>query len=225
MVSKDQEGKKRKERIFLKLVLGLELPISKKFMSQETNLRKKGLLQHRSTDEYSLGIYRVPVPLKKVSAFGSRLISPAHRDIFKNAVDFYVPTGTEVTAPAGGTVCELIEGFEGHGISTRYWFRGNGITLACPNGEYVWLEHMQHRFATRLGLKLGQKVRAGSVIGISDNTGFSEHPHVHIEVLKFTGKRKTKAALADYRNYLSKRIRFNRRDIPFDLYREEDRGR
>jgi hypothetical protein len=44
---------------------------------------------------------------------------------------------------------------------------------------------------------------------------------VHMEVLKFIGDPKSKESLEDYRNYITKKIRFDVRDIPFDLYQKE----
>jgi len=192
-------------------------------MDQGANLIKDGLLQDMSTDEYSEGVYRAPVPMEKVSAFGSHFISPAHQKALKNSVDFYLPVGIKVIAPADGTISKIIEDSGVHGISTAYWFKGNGIGMVCPNGENIWLEHLQHGFATRLGIRVGQSVKEGDVIGISGNTGFTENPHLHMELSKFIGDSESEDSQDNYMNYVTKRIRFSAEDIPFDLYKKEER--
>lgn len=222
--TKHPENKKTEELLQKLVVVGSELPISRKFMAQRDNVEKEGLVPQRFTEDYSIGVYKVPVSLDKVSAFGSHFISPAHQKGLKNAVDFYVPDGTEMIAPASGTISSFIERFNIHGITTKYWLYGNDLVITCPNGERVWLEHLQHGFATKLGIKVGQKVKAGDIIGISGNTGFSENPHVHMDVLEFIGNQNSKTSIEDYMNYITKKIRFDTKDIPFDLYaKEQDR--
>jgi murein DD-endopeptidase MepM/ murein hydrolase activator NlpD len=211
-------------RLLKKLVAkGAPLPIGKRFMDQKVNVVKERLVLDKSTDEYSDGVYRTPVPMGKVSAFGSHFISPAHQKSLKNSIDFYVPVGIRIIAPADGTVSRIIENSNVHGISTAYWLKGNSISIKCTNGEYIWLEHLQRGFATKLGIRVGRKVKAGDVIGISGNTGFTENPHVHMELNKFIGNPKSKASLDNYMNYMTRRARFSKRDIPFDLYKKEAR--
>ncbi len=201
-----------------------KLPISKENMATKSNIRRNNLTpKYTAPDVYTDGVYRTPVPMEKVSAFGSHFISPAHQGGIRHAVDFYVPEGTEVRAPAAGTVIRFKEDSDAHGLTKRYWLLGNDILIKCSNGEYVSLEHLQHNFATKLGLGAGQRVGQGEIIGISGVTGYAEFPHVHTEVLKFVGNARSKASLANYKNYVTKKIRFSRKDIPFDLYREESR--
>jgi murein DD-endopeptidase MepM/ murein hydrolase activator NlpD len=206
-------------------VRGSVLPVGKRFIGQKTKVIKGGLVSDRSTDEYSDGTYRTPVPMNRVTSFGSRFISPAHQKSLKNSVDFYVPVGVRITSPADGTISNVIENSNVHGISIDYWLKGNGIGITCPNGERIWLEHLRHGFATKLGIRTGQKVKAGDVIGISGNTGFSENPHVHMELNKFVGDCQSKDSPYNYMDYVTEKIRFSADDIPFDLYKKEVRRR
>ena len=194
--------------ILRKLVArGSALPVGAKFMAQKANVLKEKLVPARVSSAYSKGVYRTPVGMGAVTAFGSRCISPAHQLGIRNAVDFYVPEGTPVRAPADGVISAVAEKSRSRGISTRYWLKGNGLCIRCANGERVWMEHMRHGFATELGIRVGQAVKACDRVGTSGNTGFTENPHVHMEVLKPGG------------GYVALKIRFDRRDIPFDLYR------
>ncbi|VVB77228.1 Peptidase family M23 [uncultured archaeon] len=129
-----------------------------------------------------------------------------------------------LTAPASGTIDKFRQKSAVHGTSTDFWLKGNGLGIMCDKGEYVWLEHLQTNFANELGLKPGQEVKAGEIVAISGNTGFTEKPHVHMEVLKLfdDGSPKREGHLTKHlKNYVALKISFDRRDIPFDLYYSE----
>jgi murein DD-endopeptidase MepM/ murein hydrolase activator NlpD len=190
-------------------------------MAQKGNIRAEGLVPQQSTTEYSISTCRTPVNMAKVTRFGSHFISPAHQGGIQNAVDFYTPNGTAVRAPATGVICGLVEKFDAHGLTKKYWLMGNELKIKCKNGEYILLEHLQCGFAKKLNIKIGQKVSACEVVGMSGDTGFAEFPHVHMEVQKFIGDVRSKRSVADYKNYITKKIRFDSRDIPFDLYLKE----
>lgn len=138
---------------------GSILPIGAEFMAQKANVLRERLVPARASSAYTKGVYRTPVAMGAVTAFGSRHISPAHQLGIRNAVDFYVPDGTPVRAPAGGVVSAIAEGSRSSGISTKYWLKGNGLGIRCANGERIWMEHMRHGFATELGIEVAQEVR------------------------------------------------------------------
>jgi murein DD-endopeptidase MepM/ murein hydrolase activator NlpD len=198
------------------------LPISQEFKDMARRVSEKTFVPEQETSEYTCWIYKTPVDMEKVTSFGSGYISPTHQKGMKNAVDFYVPEGTDVRAPAEGVVARIYEKSKVHGTTLDYWLKGNAVLIKCAWNEYVWLVHLQHNFATELGLKAGQKVNRGEKIGMSGNTGFTENPHVHMEVLKFTGDPGSKKSLGIHRNFISKRIAFDW-ELPFDLYLEEQR--
>ncbi|VVB76947.1 Peptidase family M23 [uncultured archaeon] len=197
------------------------LPVGEKFMAQKANVLKENLVPTHVSYEYTKGTYRTPVQMGVVTAFGSRFISPAHQRGIRNSVDFYVPEGIQIRSPADGIINEIVENSKSSGMSTKYWLKGNGVGIKCPNGEHVWMEHLQHGFATKLGLKIGQEVKACDIVGISGNTGFTENPHIHMEVLRFTGDPSSNESVENGNNYVTLKIRFDERDIPFDLYLEE----
>ena len=80
--------------------------------------------------------------------------------------DFGVPTGTQINAAADGVV-------ERSYLSSSY---GETIILRHSDGGATLYAHLQTRSVTP-----GQTVTRGSQIGVSDNTGRSTGPHLHLE--------------------------------------------
>ena len=81
------------------------------------------------------------------------------------AVDYAAPTGTPVMTVGDGTVT-----FVGRGKGA-----GNYITIQHPNSYETSYLHLS-RFAK--GLKKGQRVSQGEVIGYVGSTGYSTGPHL-----------------------------------------------
>lgn len=81
-------------------------------------------------------------------------------------IDFGIPVGTEIVAPADGTVV-----FAGARIVTGY-------TLVIENapGVYTLFYHLSKNLKA-----VGDKVTAGEKVALSGNTGFSTGPHLHWE--------------------------------------------
>lgn len=86
-------------------------------------------------------------------------------------IDIPVATGTEVLAAHDGVVKELSETVS----------KGLGVVLYDPAQKIktVYWHHKENK------VKVGQLVKAGDLIAISDNTGYSTGPHLHFE-LKIT---------------------------------------
>lgn len=81
-------------------------------------------------------------------------------------VDYAAPIGTPVMAVGDGTV-------EFAGWQNGY---GNFIILQHRNGHATAYGHL-----SRIGVKKGQRVEQGSVIGAVGSTGVSTGPHLHFE--------------------------------------------
>src|SRR5690606_27957761 len=112
---------------------------------------------------------RVPLEFTRVSSgFGLRRHPVLNTMRGHKGVDYAAPTGTPIQATADGVV-------EQAGSQ-----RGYGNTLVLKHhGEYSTLYAHLSRFAP--GIKRGQKVSQGQVIGYVGSTGMATGPHLHYE--------------------------------------------
>lgn len=92
------------------------------------------------------------------------------------AYDVGIPQGTAVMAPTSGVIQETRpdRGRQSY---------GNLVVLRTDSGEQVYLAHL-----SAFGVRPGQRVQAGQVVGLSGNTGHSTGPHLHIEVRSREGR-------------------------------------
>ncbi|MCP2160698.1 Peptidase family M23 [Williamsia serinedens] len=88
---------------------------------------------------------------------------------FHGGVDFAAPLGTPIHAATDGIVREAgpAEGF------------GNWIQIEAPDGTITMYGHM---YDSGVGVRKGQHVEAGDIIGAVGSNGFSTGPHCHFEV-------------------------------------------
>jgi murein DD-endopeptidase MepM/ murein hydrolase activator NlpD len=87
---------------------------------------------------------------------------------FHAGIDIGVPEGTFVRATADGIVEYASDGRGGY---------GSVIFITHPSGYTTIYGHN-----SRLLVLAGQTVRAGDVIALSGNTGYSTGPHLHYEI-------------------------------------------
>ena len=89
-------------------------------------------------------------------------------------------TGRPVRAMFDGTVKRVYRSAK-PGNKNSTWApgrTGNGVLVANPDGEGNGYNHM----APVAGLKVGDKVKAGQVIGHNDRSGNQTGPHLHLEL-------------------------------------------
>jgi murein DD-endopeptidase MepM/ murein hydrolase activator NlpD len=116
-------------------------------------------------------LLRKPVTAGRfTSGFGPRRHPILKYRRMHNGVDWAAPTGTPIMAAGNGTVIEA-KWHSGYGRFTK---------IRHANGYVTHYAH-QSRFAK--GLKVGQKVRLGQIIGYVGSTGLSTGPHLHYEVV------------------------------------------
>ena len=85
------------------------------------------------------------------------------------ALDIGAPVGTHVKATMDGKV-----------VYAGWNDQGYGNLVIIENGPYrTYYAHL-----SKIPVSVGQQVAAGSVIGISGNTGNSTGPHLHYEIRK-----------------------------------------
>ncbi|MET8350956.1 MULTISPECIES: M23 family metallopeptidase [unclassified Micromonospora] len=83
-------------------------------------------------------------------------------------IDLALPSGTPIHAAAAGTVVQAGDASDGY---------GNSVFVDHGNG---YLTHYAHQ--SRIAVTVGQKVKAGQVIGYEGATGDATGPHLHFEV-------------------------------------------
>ena len=113
---------------------------------------------------------RSPLAFSRISSgFTPRRFHPIQqRWKAHNGVDYAAPTGTPIMATASGTV-------KFSGWQNGY---GNFVEIQHHSGYSTAYAHLS-RFAK--GVKVGQKVEQGDVIGYVGATGWATGPHLHYE--------------------------------------------
>ena len=112
---------------------------------------------------------RTAIKFTRISSrFGMRM-HPIHKKwVGHKGVDYAAPSGTPIHATADGTV-EFIGQQRGYG----------NVIILKNFGKYSTLYGHQSRFAK--GLKKGDRVQQGQLIGYVGSTGWATGPHLHYE--------------------------------------------
>jgi len=115
-------------------------------------------------------LLRTPIDgAKLTSGFGVRRHPIMGYTLMHRGVDFGAPVGTPIQAAGDGVV-------EQAGWNGAY---GNYIRVKHGNGYSTAYAHL-----SRLGVKAGQRVRQGQILGAVGTTGRSTGPHLHYEVVQ-----------------------------------------
>ncbi len=116
-------------------------------------------------------LLRTPVDGARItSGFGMRMHPLLGYSKMHKGVDFGAPTGTPIYAAGSGTIAEI----------TKNSSYGNYVRIR-HNGEYQTAYAHMSKFAK--GLKKGDRVKQGDVIGYVGATGRATGPHLHYEIL------------------------------------------
>jgi murein DD-endopeptidase MepM/ murein hydrolase activator NlpD len=111
----------------------------------------------------------MPVAGRPSSAYGARFDPIKKAEINHPGFDLAAPTGTQVSAAAGGTVTHA-------GPAGTY---GNLVTIRHADGFETRYAHL-----SSVDVQVGAKVESGQPIGKVGTTGYSTGPHLHFEVRK-----------------------------------------
>ncbi|HLF86496.1 MAG TPA: peptidoglycan DD-metalloendopeptidase family protein [Nitrospiria bacterium] len=103
------------------------------------------------------------------SGFGLRISPFTEKISMHSGLDIAARPDTPVMAPAGGRV--MFEGNDG-GL-------GNAVKIDHGYGIQSIYGHL-----SRTNVKIGQRIKRGSIIGFVGSTGLSTGPHLHYEVIQ-----------------------------------------
>lgn len=133
----------------------------------------------------SAGVYRLPyADGVTVKVFDD---AATHRPVGR--VDLFAVGGRgpySVVAAADGVVVAIQDGFsEQQSGRAAALCHNNYVWIAHPNGEWTNYSHIREGSATAgAHLTVGQRVRAGQVIGVEGAVGCAMLEHVHFEVAR-----------------------------------------
>jgi murein DD-endopeptidase MepM/ murein hydrolase activator NlpD len=110
--------------------------------------------------------------------------SEAHK-IYPHSIDYIVPIATPVRAAADGIIIDVKDNSDAGGEDQKFENDENFIEIRHKNDEYSYYGHIRKDGAF---VKIGEKVKAGQLIGESGNTGWRanlQEPHLHFMVGKY----------------------------------------
>ncbi|TAG70626.1 MAG: M23 family metallopeptidase [Oscillatoriales cyanobacterium] len=110
--------------------------------------------------------------------------STSHTGRAQYAIDYGVNLGTPVYAMRSGTVKRVIDAYSDTGGGPEKANQANLVTIEHDGGYRSAYLHLQRGFSSKVagGIKEGNTVKAGQLIGYSGNSGWSTGPHLHVEV-------------------------------------------
>ena len=126
------------------------------------------------------------------------------------SLDFIMDIGTKIMAARDGLVFRVKEDSNIGGPGPRYSRHANEIEVYHDDGSIAKYVHLKQGGSL---VAVGDRVKAGQVIGLSGNTGWSTGPHLHFEVIvptqmgyrsvptRFRGRDESEIALEEGRYY------------------------
>jgi len=105
----------------------------------------------------------------------------SHKGNAAYAVDFAMDIGTPVYAARSGTVVEVVQRHNRHGMGRKMRQYANYVIIEHSDktlGRYFHLKQ------NSVKVKLAQKIKKGDILALSGNTGRTSGPHLHFVVTK-----------------------------------------
>ena len=121
------------------------------------------------------------VDLIKVDAVGRR-----GNELRPLRLERYLGFGAPVLAPCSGTVVFVVDGLPDQAIGQRDTVNKAGNLVMIDCGDFVVaLAHLQRG---SIGVRVGERIERGVVLGRMGNSGQSDEPHLHIHAQRGLGR-------------------------------------
>lgn len=117
-------------------------------------------------------------PMRVSQGFKGRFSHQQQPSLY--AVDIGMPVSTKIVAVKKGVVISVKDDYAIAGVSSPFFFdKANYIDIMHDDGTYAIYAHL---LLGSVKVNKGQVVKAGQVIGLSGNTGYSTGPHLHFAI-------------------------------------------
>ena len=104
----------------------------------------------------------------------------SHFGEFLYSIDFDNQEGTEIAAMRNGLVAFIKQDSNEGGNDLAFIDKANFIWILQNDGSIAKYVHLKQNGVL---VSLGDSIRAGDIIGLSGNTGYTQGPHLHVQVL------------------------------------------
>ncbi|AFZ11030.1 Peptidase M23 [Crinalium epipsammum PCC 9333] len=121
-------------------------------------------------------------PLGKNAPISQGHNGTTHQGRMAYAIDLDVPIGTAVYAMRSGKVVRLEERFADTGGGEDKKSKMNFVLIEHDGGYRSAYLHLKQGFASSVKINVGDRVKAGDLIGYTGNSGWSTGAHLHVEV-------------------------------------------
>lgn len=117
-------------------------------------------------------------PMQITQAFNGRFSHNRQPSVY--AVDISMPVGTKIIAAKSGIVISTKDDYHAAGVTSGFFYdKANYVDILHDDGSYAIYGHL---LLGGVKVKAGEHVKAGQVIALSGNTGFSTGPHLHFAI-------------------------------------------